>query len=164
MATRCGVKVLLTLYITPFQYLPYSHPVAHSERGSYATCHILWHSTSLEKDPWLLLETRRPCQGIRKEIGLKGLTINRIWHLNSDQLPNSETHTRTRNKRAMLTLIFTPCSPSQCRSVASLTIHATVDSLLFCKAPYTWINTPDSTMQQPTSQIVAGVHSLSFGI
>lgn len=107
MATRCWVKVLLTLSITGSQYLPYSHPVTHSERGSYATCHILWHSTSLEKDPWLLLETRRPCQGNRKEMGLKGQAVSSIWHPNSDWLSTSETHAETRKKCAVLALIFT---------------------------------------------------------
>lgn len=101
MATRRWVKVLLVLSITTFQYLPYSHLLAHRERGSYATCHILWHSTSLEKDPWLLLETRRPCQGNGKEMGLRGRTISSILHLN----PRSTFCLRNKcqNKKEMCT-------------------------------------------------------------
>lgn len=94
MDTRCWVNVLLTLSITPFQCLPFSHPGTHSERGSYITCHILWHSTSLEKDPWLLIETRCPCGGYGKEMGLHVLTVSSIWHLKSDQLSASEKHAK----------------------------------------------------------------------
>lgn len=43
----------------------------------------------------LLLETRHPCEGNRKAQGLKGLTVNSIWHLNSDQLSTSETDSKT---------------------------------------------------------------------
>lgn len=86
MGARYWVKILLTFFPTPFQYLPYSYPVIHT--GKQELCNMP-HSVTFpksEKDPWLLLETRRPCQGNRKEMGVKGLAICSSQHLNSDQL------------------------------------------------------------------------------
>lgn len=103
MGTRRRAKVLGTLSINLFQYLPCSHPVSYTERRSYATCHILWHSTSLETDPWLL-ETRRPCQGNRKEIALKGVPVRSVWHLHSHQLSAPEINASMKKN----------CPPAQC--------------------------------------------------
>lgn len=63
----------LSIYLTPVEL----HSVRKKMGGSYATCHILWHSASREKRGQHL-ETRRSCEGTRKEVNFKALTVSNI--------------------------------------------------------------------------------------